>query len=57
MESVILPTSKGEAFGNDELPEEWQEVLGVETRTDLYSSVANYQSLKKISKDLFDKPS
>ena len=56
VESAILPTSKGEAFGDDELPEEWQELLSVETRTDLYSSVANYRSLKKISKDLLDKP-
>ena len=48
----LAPSTKGEAFGDDELPQEWQELLGVATLQQLQNSVRDYQDALEVSQEL-----
>ncbi len=51
VEDKLLQT-KAEAFGTDELPEAWQDVLGVRTQQELRKSVRDYQDALTVSQRL-----
>jgi hypothetical protein len=52
---ILAPQTKAEAFGeDDEIPCAWQDILGVRTEGELYSSVKDYQEALELSKKLIE---
>lgn len=51
---ALTPSTTHEAYGGRELPEAWQEILGVSTEEELYSSVKDYQEALEMSKRLME---
>lgn len=54
VEERLLPKTTAEAFGLDELPEEWQDLLGVRTGQELRQSVQGYQDALEVSRRLIE---
>jgi len=51
---ALTPSTTLETYGDRELPEAWQEILGVSTEEELYSSVRDYQEALELSKRLME---
>jgi hypothetical protein len=49
VEQKLLPHTEAEAFGPQELPEAWQEILRVLTEQELQDSVQSYQNALAVS--------
>ncbi|MBN2004040.1 MAG: hypothetical protein JXA21_11855 [Anaerolineae bacterium] len=54
VEAKLLPSTKGEAYGLEELPEDWQALLGVRTEQELRHSVQDYRDALEASKGLVE---
>lgn len=54
VQKALMPSTSEEAYGNIELPEAWQNILGVSTEKELYSSVRDYQDSLELSKTLLE---
>lgn len=54
VQGTLTSRTKAEALGEDEMPSAWQDILGVRTEEELYSSVIEYQEALKLSKTLIE---
>jgi hypothetical protein len=54
VEAGLAPKTVGEASGSDELPEDWQELLGVNTMKQLRLSVRDYKNALDSSRRLIE---
>ena len=54
VQRALMPNTTHEAYGESEIPEAWQEILGVSTEEELYSSVNDYQEALEMSKKLME---
>ncbi len=52
VEAKLSPKTTTEAYGLDELPEDWQALLGVNTGKELWQSVRDYQDALDVSRRL-----
>jgi len=55
VEKKLLPATRIEASGLEELSGEWQDLLGVRTRQDLWQSARDYQDALAASRELVEK--
>jgi len=54
VQKALMPSTTHEAYGDHEFPEAWQEILGVSTEKELYSSVKDYEEALELSKRLVE---
>ncbi|TFH50051.1 MAG: hypothetical protein E4G89_03930 [Methanothrix sp.] len=54
VQQSLTSSKTPEAYGDRELSEEWQKILGVRTEEELYSSVKDYQEALELSKRLVE---
>lgn len=52
VDAKLQPPTRGESFGGEELPEAWQDVLGVSTMEQLKGTVRDYQDALAVSQQL-----
>ncbi len=52
VQQYLLPETGQEALGDEELPAEWQDLLGVQTERELWNSVRDYKEAVRISQQL-----
>lgn len=54
VQKALSPSTTVEAYGDAELPAAWQEILGVSTEDELYSSVKDYEEALVVSRRLVE---